>query len=164
MKPKTTLIIICVMLFLLAIVPVAGTLAYFTDDAAYSGGGVLSLAWETELHEDVKDNDKTVTIKNTGDTDVLVRVRIFANKEYLTIENGSGRWKDGGDGWWYYKDILKPEAVTESIVANVVASDQLPDYEFNIIVVHESERVVYNNGTVIVKPQGWVYVPEAGNE
>lgn len=164
MKRKTNLIIICMMLFLLAIVPVSRTLAYFTDDASYSGGGALSLAWETELKEEVKENDKTVTIKNTGDTDVIVRVRIFGNEEYLTIKNESGQWKDGGDGWWYYDGILKPDAVTEALVADVKASADLPEHEFNIIVIHESERVIYDNGSTLVKPEGWAYVPEAGNE
>ena len=165
MKRKRNIIIIGLMLLLLATVPVQRTLAYFTDIASYSGGGSLSLQWDTEIKEEIKDNNKHIQIKNTGDTDVIVRVSVFGNADYLTVKNleESGKWIKKDDGWWYYSGILAPEETTDVLLAELKASADLPSYEFEIIVVHESERVVYDGGA-LVKPEGWTYVPEVSNE
>lgn len=162
---KKRIIIISIVLMLLALIPVQSTLAYFTDRHQYKGEATLDLNWKTEFKEEMKDNDKDLTVKNTGEVDVIVRVKVFCNKELVEYFGPAEEYKDKWnycekDGWWYYTEILPVGATTKDLYVNLKGSDKLPEYEFNIIVVHESARVVYVSNTQLQKPEGWEYVPE----
>ena len=137
-------------------VSVPSVLAYFTDYVKASGSKDVHLQWQTELKEDVRDNDKHITINNVGKTPVVVRVQIFANEDLASIRGSS--WEKGADGWYYYKKILaegEKMAEADELLVDVKGSDQLPDSDFNIVVIHESQRVAYESNTKLAAPDGW---------
>ena len=138
------------------ILPGKAALAYFTDYQQAAGEQKISLAWQTKIHEQMEENDKHITIENTGDTNVLVRVAVFAADYAKTEETDS--WKQGEDGWWYYNQILAPGKTTEELVVTVTA-EELPEGDAEIIVVHESARAVYENGSTLRAPADWM-VPD----
>lgn len=151
--------------FILTALLIVGTislhsvLAYFSDYAAASGSKDITLEWQTKLNEDVKDNNKHITIENVGETPVIVRVQVFANEELADITGTA--WNHVGD-WWYYSKVLEAGQTipdSEELLVTVAGPDDLPDSAFNIIVVHESSRVVYEDNSNLAKPEGWTYVP-----
>lgn len=75
---------------------VGSAYAYFTTYTEASGGVVFEMgATKTEIHEDVKDGMKIVSIENTGDYACYVRVTAFAGSEYtLTYKDGRFRKMD----------------------------------------------------------------------
>lgn len=138
-----------------AAVSVPSVLAYFTDYVKASGSQEVQLQWQTELKEDVRENDKHITIDNVGDTPVIVRVQVFANEDLATVTGGS--WQKAGD-WYYYKKILKAGetmSADDELLVDVKGSDELPAGDFNIVVVHESQRVVYESNSKLAVPDGW---------
>lgn len=83
---------------------------------------------------------KIVKFRNTGTADIFIRVayaetwRYQESGESVLLPNHSeGReitdkawtlswqadWQDGGDGWFYYKKVLKPDQVTEAVLNHV---------------------------------------------
>lgn len=137
-------------------VSVPSVLAYFTDYVKASGSKAVHLQWQTELKEDVRENDKHITIDNVGETPVVVRVQIFANEDLASISGSS--WEEWADGWYYYKKILaagEKMAEADELLVDVKGSDQLPDSDFNIVVIHESQRVAYESNTKLAAPDGW---------
>ena len=129
-------------------VSVPSAMAYFTTYVEAQGGYEITLGDETEIEEDVKDMTKSISIKNTGETDCYVRVKVFCGSQlnitYSGAVDGSGNqyWTLDNDGYWYYKDILKTGESSEVLNAKI----NLPeDYEdtFNVIVVQECTPVLY---------------------
>ena len=78
--------------------------AYFTDHVAASGGGyVMEIGKpDTELKETFGSWTKHVTVKNTGEIPVYVRVKAFCGNEYHLEFKENGNWKAGDDGYYYY--------------------------------------------------------------
>ncbi|MBP3897797.1 MAG: hypothetical protein J6D57_08240 [Mogibacterium sp.] len=149
-------------MLIVSTISMPAVLAYFSDYAYASGSEYIHLAWQTELKEDVRENNKHITIDNIGETPVIVRVQVFASEELASISGDA--WTDGNDGWWYYTKILEagqvmPEA--DELLVEVKGADTLPDEAFSIIVVHESSRVVYETNNKLAAPEGWAYVPAA---
>lgn len=74
---------------------------------------------------------KIVEVKNTGDNDAYIRVKV--EKEIVLPDGVEGEpdsslmkidfdktyWEKGEDGYYYYKEALKPGAVTEPLFASV---------------------------------------------
>ena len=150
-------LIICVLLAVL-ILPAALAYAYFTDYEEAVGGAVIHLDGETRIYEEAEDDKKTVQVENVGETDVIVRIAIFG--EFITetaVEPDD--WDQDGE-YWYYRYILHPGERTSEIVATIdITAAEAAGHDFEIIVVHESARVVYD-GTPennVVLPDGWTY-------
>ena len=141
---------------LVALAAPAAAYAYFTDYEDAYGGAVLKLEGETTIHETPEDAKKTISIENTGETDVIVRVAVYG--DYLgNIDYDAGDWTKDGE-WYYYNSILEPGGTTSDIVANIdTAAAKAAGHDFDIVVVHESQRVSYD-GTEennVVLPEGW---------
>ena len=157
MKNRKMKLIVAAVL-LVALAAPAAALAYFTDYEVAHGGAVLKLEGETTIHEDVDSEKKVISIKNVGDTDVIVRLAVYGDyvKRPLTYGTSSD-WVEDGD-WIYYKKILKPDESTSEITAFVdVEAAGAAGHDFDIVVVHESQRVSYD-GTEqnkVVLPEGW---------
>lgn len=167
MKKKTTkqmLLTVCAVALVL-LTTVGTAFAYFSDHEEAQGGATLKLQGETTLHEEMDGNNKHITIENTGETPVIVRVRIFA-ADFAAVDPGAD-WIAGADGWYYYNKILPTgtadtPSLTSDLYVEVSAQSEggqdtskLPDYDFNIIVVHESARTVYEDNTTLQVPAGW---------
>ena len=154
---KCMIICMAAVLLIASIVPVRFALAYFTDFQEAAGSGTVDLSWSTEPHEVIEhQQDKAITIENTGETDVIVRVRVFAG-DFAEVTDHTD-WTESGD-WWYYNKILAP-GEESSVLRVVVNSDEVPAEDFNIIVVHESSRVAYESNTKVMAPNDqWTLTP-----
>ena len=120
-------------------------MAYFTTYSTAGGGVTMNMGFtETIPNEEVDENGKHITITNTGDYDCFVRVKAFAPVE-LTYNAPDGGWTDGGDGYWYYDEVL-PAGETTSHELNITykfpSGDEKPE-EFNIVVIEECTPVLY---------------------
>ena len=101
-----------------------------------------------QSYEEVDSRGKHVSIENTGDYDCFVRVRAFAPSDItLSYQPEDSGWTDGGDGFWYYDQIL-PAGETTATKLNVSYTFPATDSEdapaeFNVIVVEECTPVLY---------------------
>ena len=121
--------------------------AYFSHHEDAKGSVAVKLQYSTELKEEVSDGNKTITVKNTGECDVWVRVGVFVgNADYVEYVYGD-KWENDGD-FFYYTEILPTGASTDPLKVNV-KKDNVKDYQFEIIVVQECERVTYNGDTPV---------------
>ena len=132
-------------LLLAGSVTAGNAMAYFTTNAAASGGGQVSLGFtQTEPNETFGERSKHITVANTGEQDCFVRVKIFAGATYqhgLQIE-GSG-WTLGEGGYYHYENVVAPGTATPDelvVTIDTMGSEQ----DFNVIVVQESTPVLYD--------------------
>lgn len=159
---KRNKILLVVALTLVLSLTVGLTLAYFSDYTEAKGGKTVTLGGRTEIHETPHENSKDITIENTGETDVMVRVAVYGPSkiEYEDVEG----WTDGKDGYWYYDYVLPVGKTTEATLTAkwTVPKDQAGDY--NVVITQESEMVVYNSTGGIETPTtdpAWKIVPAA---
>ena len=142
---KKPLIMAAATLALTGTLAVGSAMAYFTTYSTAGGGVTMNMGFtETIPNEEVDENGKHITITNTGDYDCFVRVKAFAPVE-LTYNAPDGGWTDGGDGYWYYDEVL-PAGETTSHELNITykfpSGDEKPE-EFNIVVIEECTPVLY---------------------
>ena len=189
---KKRIFAIAVIVICLAVVGY-GTLAFFTDEAVahnvITTGGV-----DVEIHEttsqglpfkDVsgvmpgKSVSKIVQVKNTGDADAWVRVKVEVKTDPeglpLTIQDkqdetvnafrmdynlGSGeqQWVDGGDGYYYYNSPVDVDGITTALFENVEFAPQMGNEYQNckvMINIFAEAVQVKNNGTSVLTAAGW---------
>lgn len=149
---------------------VGSAYAYFTTYTEASGGVVFEMgATKTEIHEEVKDGMKIVSIENTGDYACYVRVTAFAGSEYtLTYKDGGSRkWTNGGDGyWWYYSDLVQPGETTGTLNIKIPAdlfNDLTDEKDLNVIVVQECAPEAYDDNGVLLPNGPARFEKTAGN-
>lgn len=130
--------------------------AYFTDTTKAQGEAKLVLGYSTELTEDVGNDYKTVTMKNTGQTDVAVRLQVFIptipGLNITVSEETLASWhcedSNALPQTWVYGDtqevtLLKPQAETEPFTLNItLENDELS--QFDITVVGQTSPISYN--------------------
>lgn len=81
---------------------------------------------------------KQPKIKNTGKNDALVRARVTVSPQSIidefgiVLEMNTAHWTDGGDGYWYYKNLLKPSELTEPLFTSVKGKDIVSDGQINV--------------------------------
>ena len=125
----------------------AGTaMAYFTTYTEASGGVTLNMGFsETIPKEDFSNWTKHVSVENTGDYDCYVRVKALAGSKYqdgLQYSDSDGKWTPGEDGYYYYSDPIAPGESTS--VLDIRIDSKESDASFNVVVVQESTKVLYN--------------------
>lgn len=162
MKDKK-LLVTALSLILCLTVSIGIALAYFTDYEDARGGAEIKLTGRTETEEEFDGDEKVVSISNTGETDMVVRVLAFG--ENLTFNTGNnGDWADGGDGAWYYTKVLKAgESTSELRIAVGGRVDPKDPVEYDVTVVHEASRVTYD-GDEVARPDGWTGCPAISAE
>ena len=151
---KKTLMLFALVLSLS--VTVGATLAYFSDYEQASGGATLNLGGKTELTEGSNENEKNIVIKNTGKTNMIVRVGIYGPDE-MAAPVMKGAWmKSDNDGMYYYGKVLKPGEDTGAgnLVANMEFTwvGEEPDYYFEVTVVHEGAQAIYDDNNNLIPP------------
>ena len=143
---KKNLCLAAAALTLTASLGVGSAMAYFTTYTTASGGAPLSLGnTVTVPEEQVSDWTKHVTVRNTGETDCYVRVRVFAGDRYqdsLQYSDESGKWTPGEDGYYYYSDIVPVGGSAEELRVHIDNMDS--EESFNVIVVQEGTPVLYD--------------------
>lgn len=115
---------------------------------------------------------KIVSVENTGSAPAWVRVKIEKTVEpadaavtgldtkYVGLNYDTENWVDGGNGFWYYKEPLKPGATTPNLFDTVTFSkDMGNDYmncKFNIIVSAQAVQSDNNgDGQTVLDVAGW---------
>ena len=116
--------------------------AYFTTYATAKGTVPVSLGTRTELTEEYADWKKTISVKNTGDVTVYVRVKVFGGSQFTITAEGTN-WSLGTDGYYYYSLPVAVGETTENIVASIEKTTDVTS-SFNIIVVQECTPVMYD--------------------
>lgn len=95
---------------LLASLSVGTTLAYYTD--ATNAVGILPYSVSpstTDIHENSDGAHKIVSIENTGNSPVLVRMKVLFAESNAAVSIGSDpdkNWVVDDDGWIYYTNPL----------------------------------------------------------
>lgn len=165
-----------------------GTLAYFTaEDAAHnvitSGGiDIELLEWADEektipFPEDGVDGvmpgtgiAKIVEVKNSGSAAAYVRVKV--DKKIVLHEGVEGEpdsglikidfdercWFSGGDGYYYYREMLEPNAVTAPLFTLVSFDSGIDNiYQNSTVTVGVNVYAVQaaNNGHDVMDARGW---------
>ena len=155
MKKITIRVLLSVLL--VAVVAVGGTLAYLyaTDSPLLNTFALADV--HTEIDEpdtDVAEN-KDPKVQNVGKSPVYIRARavisggdadVIEANNWITIDYNTSKWVDGGDGFYYYTDILQPRKgdtgeypATEELFTNVEVDPQVsPEAEFYLDVYQES--------------------------
>ena len=151
---KRTICLAAAAVALTGTLAVGSAYAYFTTYSEAKGNVVFELGeTRTEPHEEVIGGKKIVSIENTGDYDCYIRIRAYAGNNYkLTYEDGgSGKWYDGKDGYWYYKDILtvgstsKTSKTVNVILPQELLKDVTDEKDLNVIVIQECTPVQYHD-------------------
>ena len=143
-------------------VTVGKAMAYFTTYVEADGSAQVSLDFpNVEVEEKVSDMTKSITLKNTGEYDCYMRVKVLAGEAYqdLLTCNGANWEKNETDGYYYY-GVIVPAGETAKDVLNAVigkkdetgtitdgiafqaAKDGLK--EFNVVVAAECTPVFYD--------------------
>lgn len=159
MKNNRKLLITALSLILCLSVSIGLVWAYFTDYESARGGAVLKLSGQTWLQEDVDEKGKTISIKNVDETDMVVRVMVIGDANHLGVITADGWTGPDKDGWYYYSKILKGSKdgngeSTSNLRAEIKVNGDEDINTFDIVVVHEAQRVLYDGDKVVV-PEGW---------
>ncbi len=160
MKYKKYLLIAAAALLMIGAAAVSPAMAYFTDTHTASGMVTLSLGDSNVKPDESFDGmNKLITVTNTGDYAVFVRVKaIYGSNCTVTLDAASSSgWSDGGDGYYYYASPLagktKDASVGESssqLKLIVAAKEDTSADSFNVIILEEATRVRYDsNGNAI---------------
>ena len=165
MRNHRKLLIMALSLILCITASVGIAFAYFTDYENARGGAILNLKGQTWIDEDADKDGKTIVIKNVNEPDMVVRVMIIADKDHLgDITPGTDWSGPDDDGWYYYGKVLKGSAdrdgdETSKLRAEVKVSGNEDINDFDVVVVQEAERVVYDQDSegnnIVSVPAGW---------
>ena len=179
---KKKLLILSLAAICLAITAI-GTLAYFTSEG--TAHNVITTGGVEITVQEWADEDKqtpfedlegimpgmTVTkiaeIKNTGASDAWVRVKVEKNIKLqgegtpdtglVELTLNTTDWTEK-DGYYYYKEALKPGEVTAPIFTAVTFKpDMGNEYQNATATVDVSAQAVQtaNNGATVMDAQGW---------
>lgn len=118
-------------------------MAYFTSYTAASGTKTIDMGFTTtEPKEEVDNEGKHVTIENTGAYDCFVRVKVISDVGVSFTDRGG--WKDGGDGYWYYPEVLGAGKSTGELLVSYELPAAQEKEDVNIIVLQECTPVIYD--------------------
>ena len=179
---KKKLLILSLAAICLAITAI-GTLAYFTSEGTahnvITTGGVEIAVQEWADEEKTKPFEdltgvmpnttvtKIAEIKNTGASDAWVRVKVEKNiklqgegtpdTSLVELTLNTTDWTEK-DGYYYYKEALKPGEVTAPIFTAVTFKpDMGNEYQNATATVDVVAQAVQtaNNGATVMDAQGW---------
>ena len=148
-------IVVLIVIVCVAIIKSGTSLAYFFADKGHETSYQLAKI-DTEIDEDFQQitqqlYTKNPKVKNIGDSDAIVRVRIEItpssqkdNLEFIDQDNQS-QWKQEDDGYYYYQNVLKAGEETDTLFDQVKIKDIEKMEDFDIIVYHEAiQTIVYD--------------------
>ncbi|MBE5891389.1 MAG: hypothetical protein E7282_10570 [Lachnospiraceae bacterium] len=141
-KHKMFTWIVCLVLALSVGFAAERIYAYFTTYATAQGTVPISLGSQTDIHEEYANWKKTISVENTGEVPVFVRVKVLCASQFEVTAEGTN-WSLGNDGYYYYSEVVLVGETTENIVASIQKSEDVKS-DFNIIVVQECTPVMYD--------------------
>lgn len=149
---KNRKILLVIAMALVLSLSVGMTFAYFSGHTEAKGEAVVHLVGKTEIVEQVDENSKVIVIKNIGNTDVLVRVGVYAPA--ATEVTPAEGWTQKQGDFYYYEEILPVNGETSKI--DVTIKGPVGEVEnFDVVVVNECVPVTYNDDNTVVIPEGW---------
>lgn len=129
--------------------------SYFTANAGAQGRLAVEVGSpETEITETFGQWTKHVTITNTGDLPVYVRVQAFSGSQYPLTYTTNGAW-NYEDLYYVYNTVLLPGEATTPLDIKITGVEETDKDNFNVVVIYERTPVKYSDG----KPQApdWNY-------
>ena len=183
---KRKLLILSVLAICIATLA-AGTLAYFTSEGkahnVITTGGVDIEVREwanddkTEPFEDLTgvmpgtSATKIAEVANTGASEAWIRVgvekdirlpeidpEVEIDPDVVALDIDTVHWTDGGDGYFYYNEPVKPGEVTAPIFTAVTFKPEMGnEYQNATATVDVSAQAVQtaNNGDTVMDAKGW---------
>lgn len=146
---------IIVTAFLLLCLSFGVTLAYAKTQSNVLTNTFTAGSVETVIEEELpkpqgSDIEKAPYVKNTGENDALVRMRVtmtpsdLVNKLDIKLEMNTN-WTYKDDGYYYYNKILKSGEISEPLFTKVTGNDIIVDGKYSdelegleIAVYHEA--------------------------
>lgn len=125
---------------------IGSALAYFTANTTAAGGYEVEVgAPSTDITETFGDWTKHVSVTNTGEVPVYVRVRAFSGSQYTLSYDGSG-WTLK-NGYYEYDTVLEVGATTSGLDIKIegVPQDAADKDTFNVVVIYERTPAVQYN-------------------
>ena len=113
--------------------------------------------------------EKTVQVKNVGDNPAWIRIAV---SEAIELANGTAAENNGTligydlntddwteqDGYYYYKDVLRPDEITKPLFTTISFSDQMGNqYQQSQAYIQISAQAtqVAHNGETVWEAAGW---------
>ena len=146
MKNKKIIAVASAMV-VIALATVTPAMAYFTDSRDAKGTATVYLGeHEITPHEKVEGLVKTITVENTGDYDVFVRVKAMCGSMYtITLDKDSSTgWSEAG-GYYVYSEKLAVNQTSNELKLNIAVKEGAEAEDFNVIIVQEACRAVKNS-------------------
>ena len=125
-KKSLTALIALILIICLA---VGGTVAFIVTQTQAVKNTFTPSDVTVDIQEDFDGSvKKNVNVKNTGDTDAYIRVKLVSNIQDndgnvlraapLGVISLGNDWIDGGDGCYYYKNVVKVGQSTSNLLAD----------------------------------------------
>ncbi len=130
-------------LLLVGSLSIPEAMAYFTTYVRAEGGYEITLGSRTDIHEDVSNMTKEITICNTGEAECYARVKVFSGSRIGITYTADEAWSQKEDGYWYYETILPAGGSSSALHAKMVLPSEDFKDSFNVIVVQECTPVLY---------------------
>ncbi len=123
-----------------------GASAYFTTYVSAGGSQVVRLGSSTEIHEDVSQMTKHISIENaSAENDCFVRVKVFYGGDLEVVYSDTeNNWYEGEAGYWYYRPILPAAQTTTGLDVKINVPEGYDRDSFNVVVIQECTPVVYD--------------------
>lgn len=123
-----------------------GASAYFTTYVSAGGSQVVRLGSSTEIHEDVSQMTKHISIENaSAENDCFVRVKVFYGGDLEVVYSDTeNNWYEGEAGYWYYRPILPAAQTTTGLDVKINVPEGYDRDSFNVVVIQECTPVVFN--------------------
>lgn len=165
-RRKTILLVIAVALVLS--ISIGTAFAYFSDRTEAKGEATLTLGGKTELHDEYKTDQKTVSVENIGETRIAVRVAVYApvvNGQTATVTKGDG-WEgpigEGDTKYYYYNKILEPQNPGKTTTNLIVNTEYMLNADLgdlvDVVVTQECVQITYDENGNVKLPTGWANV------
>jgi hypothetical protein len=147
---KTIISLAACALVLIAGLSVKPAMAYFTATASANGQASIAI---DDTHADITESGggqvKVISVANTQETPCYVRVAVLMPESISAAFSGEGWSYNADDQYYYYSEILAAgetaEALTLTIdTRNALADEKLNYADFQVIVIPESAKVLYD--------------------
>ena len=114
-----------------------GASAYFTTYVSAGGSQVVRLGSSTEIHEDVSQMTKHISIENaSAENDCFVRVKVFYGGDLEVVYSDTeNNWYEGEAGYWYYRPILPAAQTTTGLDVKINVPEGYDRDSFNVVVI-----------------------------
>ena len=149
MQNKKLITLAALSLLIVASISVKPAMAYFTDTTTASGKVKVEIANTTStINEEVDGMVKTISVTNTGSYDAFVRVKAVmpSNGYEVSVDSTTdSRWSyNKEEDYYYYSDVVASGESTANLVLNIDATKATIKSDFNVIIVEEAAKVLYD--------------------